>query len=361
MREYAGIQIAVASLLLASCGDDGSAASTGDTATGDTSDPGNGDTAADPTGTGGGDADGSSGQDPTGGGDTGGGDPSTAGSSASSGTDGTDGSTDGGGDGDAPAPTDLPTPTGTCPSFDAGDNTVTPSGVAARDVRVWIGPEAATLDGPLVFYWHGTGSSPDEAIYGMTNAVIDEITAIGGMVVAPHAELGPDVNNWHLVRSNDETDLVVADEVVACAIQEVGIDASRIHSMGMSAGGLMTTQMSFRRSSYIASVAVYSGGVAAGAPPNQDPANKFSAMIFHGGPTDEVPGFGFVGPSEAYRDLLRNDGHFAFICDHSLGHMLPPQDGRAAAWEFLQTHRYGTDPSPYETGLPGSFPSYCSL
>jgi hypothetical protein len=127
----------------------------------------------------------------------------------------------------------------------------------------------------------------------------------------------------------------------------------------MSAGGLQTTQMSYRRSGYLASVSTYSGGLISAVPEMPDPDNLFAAMIFHGGPTDEVI-VNFQTLSEAYRDDLRARGHFAFICDHGLGHTIPT-DGRASSWQFLQDHPFGTVTSPYEAGLPQGFPAYCAL
>jgi hypothetical protein len=96
-----------------------------------------------------------------------------------------------------------------------------------------------------------------------------------------------------------------------------------------------------------------------GTPPNQDPNNKFAAMIFHGGATDEVI-IGFQQISEQYQADLEGKGHFAFICDHGGGHTIPV-DARPSVWEFLQAHPFGTQPSPYAGSLPASFPSYCSL
>jgi predicted esterase len=153
------------------------------------------------------------------------------------------------------------------------------------------------------------------------------------------------------------------DEVVACANQKVGIDLRRIHAIGMSAGGQKTAQVSLRRSGYIASVVVYSGGLPPGDhPPDQNPDNKFSAMIFYGGPTDISPvdGTPYTDASNAYLQELQSKGRFGFLCDHGLGHSVP-SDSQDSAWRFLQDHPYGTWPSPYAKGLPAGFPSYCKV
>ena len=236
---------------------------------------------------------------------------------------------------------------------------VAPSGIAARDVRIWIGSQASTLDGPLIFYWHGTSSSPNEATVGIGTTQINAIKAQGGIVAAPFHDPAAGQFPWFLVTGTGQNDLRVADEVLACAIQRVGVDLRRIHVMGMSAGGLMTSQMSYRRSGYIASAAPYSGGLVAGTPPNQNPANRFAAMIFHGGPTDVVV-INFQTASEAYRNALVADAHFAFICNHGQGHTIPTA-AAPSVWRFFQDHRYGTTPSPYASGLPQGFPAYCAL
>ena len=264
----------------------------------------------------------------------------------------------------AKVPANLPQPTGTCPDFIEGVITVSPAGIQPRNVKIWVSDAANTLDGPLVFYWHGTGGSPDEALTGLGIDTIDAIKQQGGVVAAPYHDPEADIYPWFLTTyplQTREDDLRVADEILACATEKIGIDTSRIHSIGMSAGGLQTAQFSFRRSNYVASVVTYSGGILSCSypPPNQDPSNKFAAMIFHGGVNDIVV-ISFKTASECYDNLLTANGNFAFICDHGQGHTIPSgvQDD---IWQFFQDHRYGFDPSIYESGLPSDFPTYCGL
>ncbi|NMO15197.1 hypothetical protein HPC49_01330 [Pyxidicoccus fallax] len=256
-----------------------------------------------------------------------------------------------------PSPAFIPKPTGTCPEFQEGTLTFRPAGIPARSVRIWMSDAARTLDGPLIFYWHGTGSSPTEATTGLGTAQIEAIKAQGGIVVAPSRDPAAGTFPWFYVSSTSrDDDFRVADEVLACAIQKVGVNVSRIHSMGMSAGGLNTTQMSYRRSGYIASVATYSGGRSSTIP-TQDPTNKFAAMIFHGGPSDQVI-INFQTVSTNYYNDLKSKSQFAMICNHGRGHSIPT-DARAAVWQFFQAHPFGTVPSPYAGGLPSTMPSYC--
>lgn len=300
----------------------------------------------------------------------------TAGSATSTGDTTPDGTTTGGtsaattgdgttGDGttggiDVPPP-DLPTPTIICPEIVDGTITIQPEGVSApRDVRIWFDPDAAAqADGPVVFYWHGTGSSPEEALVGIGELGVQEILDAGGIVVAPTHDPMAGIFPWHLVLSEKLDDLLVADEVLACAAEQFGVDARRIHSLGFSAGGLHTAQMSIRRSSYIASVVTYSGGlIFGGMPMFEDPDNDFAAMIFHGGQSDVVV-VGFEQASKDYSAYLSQNDDFSFLCDHGGGHSIP--DAQDSVMQFFSDHPYGTDPSPYAQGLPNDLPPYCAL
>lgn len=284
------------------------------------------------------------------------------GSSTQTGAGGSGGSGSGGAGGSVAAEPDaafVPKATGPCPELTAGTITVAPDG-KPRDVQIWISDAAKTKDGPLVFYWHGTGSSPVlEPPYGLGAEEIAQIEAEGGIVAAPYHDPAAGSYPWFLTGGNGkEDDLRVADEVLACAIEKVGVDMRRIHSIGMSAGGLNTVQMSWRRSGYLASVVVYSGGELTNPEP-QDPTNLFPAMIFHGGPTDHVV-IDFQPISEKYRDRLRDLGHFAFICDHGQGHSIP-HDAVGSVHQFFVDHPFGTAPDPYTGALPAGFPTYCTL
>jgi predicted esterase len=286
-------------------------------------------------------------------------DAATSSSSTSAGTGGSGGEGTGGSTASGPDPAFIPAATSTCPELAEGKITVSPDG-KPRDVQIWISDAAKTLDGPLIFYWHGTGSSPvAEPPYGLGAANVEAIKAQGGIIAAPFHD--PDAGQWPwflTTGSGPEDDLRVADEVLACAIEKVGVDLRRIHAIGMSAGGLNTTQMSWRRSGYLASVVTYSGGQL-GAVVEQDANNKFAAMIFHGGVDDQVV-ISFQQVSEAYRTELRDRDHFAFICDHGMGHDIPT-DATGSVRQFFEDHPYGTVPSPYVGGLPAGFPAYCSL
>lgn len=304
--------------------------------------------------------DGSSGSG-SGAGDTSGssaGDPATTGGAGATTEAGSEGSS-GGEPAPPPMPTMLPTPTGTCPTLVDGEVMFAPAGIEPRMVRLWLSDAAATLDGPLVFYWHGTGSSPQEALYGLGAEYVPQVVAQGGIIVAPAHDPAAGDFPWWLVLGSREDDLIVADEVLACAIEQLGVDVRRIHTAGMSAGGLQTSQMSIRRSGYIASAAPYSGGIIT-PPPDQEPGNPLAAMIFHGG-QDDVVVLKFQQTSELYQAAIAARGGFGFICDHGMGHSIPQGAAQASVWQFFHDHPYGTRPSPYVDGLPKGFPEYCAL
>lgn len=256
---------------------------------------------------------------------------------------------------------DLPIPTKPCPELIDGTVEFHPDGLASpRDVRIWMDPEvAAEKDGPLVFYWYGTGGEPDQALAGVGELGIQEILDLGGIVVAPTHDPGAGVFPWHLVLSEKQDDLLLADEVLACAQEQIGVDPTRIHSLGFSAGALHTAQMSIRRSDYLASVTTYSGGLIFGSMPEfAEQANDFPAMIFHGGQGDVVV-VGFKQASEDYAAYLAANDDFSFICDHGMGHTIPPEQD--SVMQFFADHPWGTMPEPYASGLPDGFPAYCTL
>lgn len=277
---------------------------------------------------------------------------------------GTSDGPDGGAGADAPAhgvaaPL-IPQPTGTCPAIANGDVTFAPAGMPPRKVNLALDP-AKIGHGPLILYWYATGSSTQEAAYSL-GATEAAIIGAGGIVATPYADASAGSFEWFIVNQSAKLDdFVLADEVVACLAQAHAIDSTHIHSMGMSAGALQTTAVSFLRAEYIASVATYSGGVPPGfTPTNGDPANRFAALIFDGGTSDNVFSVDFKAASEMYKSMLDAAGHFTAICDHGKGHAIP-LDAAPSVAMFFAANGFGAWPSPYvASGLPASFPSYCA-
>lgn len=253
-------------------------------------------------------------------------------------------------------PEALPTPDGPCPEFASGMLEFAPGEIEPRQARVWYDPDAGG-GGPIVFYWHGTGSNPLEAEFGLGQAAIDDILMRGGMVVAPASDPESGQFPWFLVLGQQEDDLHLMDEIVGCAAEGPGIDPSRIHSLGMSAGGLQTSQASLRRASYLASVVTYSGGLLDPETPSDDPDRPFPALIYHGGP-DDIVIISFQQASERYESYIDDRGGYTVICDHGGAHTIP--DARVFSWQFLLDHPFGITPYPYDGQLPDWIPDYCA-
>ena len=253
-------------------------------------------------------------------------------------------------------PTTLPTAKEPCPTLVDGDVTF-----LGKPVRIWIDAgAAAAADGPLLFYWHGTFSNPNLEAPGGLGPGLDAAVAAGGVVAGFYtSECAGCRTTGNAVWYYEDLDL--ADEVLACAIEQVGIDTRHIHAAGMSAGGLQTTAMAYARAGYMASVTSYSGGITPFLvdPTLQDPASKVAAMIVHGGTGDNLF-LMFQDTSNAFHDDLTQKGLFSFLCNHGGGHTIPSGIG-ASTWQFFQDHPYGTAPSPYAGGLPAGFPDYCTL
>jgi len=255
----------------------------------------------------------------------------------------------------------IPAPTGVCPTIANGDVNFAPAGMAPRKVKLTFDATAATGSGPLIIYWFATGSAPLEAAYSL-GATQGQITAAGGVVAAPYADSTAGQFEWFIVNMSPKLDdFLLADEIVGCLAAAHRIDTHQIHSMGMSAGALQTTAFSFLRSDYVASVATYSGGMPPGfMPAIENPDNKFAALIFDGGTSDDVFSVDFKAASEAYAATLTASGHYAELCNHGQGHAIP-LDAAPSVAAFFAANPFGAWPSPYAaSGLPSTFPTYCA-
>jgi hypothetical protein len=245
---------------------------------------------------------------------------------------------------DPTVPPDPPTPKGTCPEFKQGNVMF-----GDRETVISMSSAAQSMSGPLIIYWYATGGSPIEAQRGLP---VDDITAEGGIVVAPVDV--PEAGTFPWLSQLDQHDALF-DEILGCAAQKTKIDTKRVHALGWSAGGLMTTHLSFSRSKYMASVVTYSGGAMG---MFQEMDNKFAAMIFAGGPGDQLV-LDFYSSSMAWQGVLKSAGHFAMFCDWGGGHAIPTQYV-PAAWQFFKDHPYGTVPSPYAGHIPQGIASVCT-
>lgn len=251
----------------------------------------------------------------------------------------------------------LPAPPADCPTIATGMITV-----MGQQVRLWVGPQK----GPMVFYWHGTGSRADEAMIGLGPG-LNEVMTQGGVVAAftTTTMTGRSTGNnvWYY------SDFDMADQILACAYQQGLVDPQRIYSAGCSAGGIQTSTMAYSRSSYLAATTPNSGGIVFKTD-LQDPTHIPFQMSSHGAREKDVIHAGeAMSPIDVYfADLTANNnkdlvamGGFAINCDHGGEHCANPPALTAALWQFMKDHTFDTQTSPYAAGLPATVPKYCQI
>lgn len=246
----------------------------------------------------------------------------------------------------------IPEPEGACPDFMT--NAARVGGLSVE----FVAGAPTDVPGPLLVAWHGTGGSGRQMLSGIPESVRQNIVDQGGIIVAPsdngRAREGASPNGvWY-----ETSDLVLMDQLVACAVAEHNIDPARIHVTGCSAGGLMAGAMAADRSNYVASALLESGGLL-GPRPLQNPAYAPAVISNHGGARDVVV-VPFEATSAELNDLIVENGGFAVDCNHGIGHCRSPADLIERGWDFLEAHPYGTS-RPYSEGLPDDFPAYCSI
>jgi hypothetical protein len=146
----------------------------------------------------------------------------------------------------------IPAKPAQCPQIKTGMITV-----MGQQVQLWVGQKQAGKKGPILFYWHGTGSNSREAERALGNGN-SEILAQGGVIASftTTTRMGQNTGNnvWYT------GDFEMADQILACAIEQQDVDPRRIYTGGCSAGGLQASAMSYGRSSYNAAAIPNSGG-----------------------------------------------------------------------------------------------------
>ncbi len=273
-----------------------------------------------------------------------------------------------------PPPGGVPTPTAPCPDIVDGNVTFCPAALNSCRSAVIVNAANATGTGPGVLYWHGTGDNPENllATSYAANQIRTMVQQNGGLLMVPRADPAAvaRTNNpfpWWIVCGSSPSqcerpdDFILADEIIACAVEQELIDPDRINSAGFSAGGVMTSHL-VDRVDYFAGAVSFSGGMPAPFQPTT-PAGNTSVMAIHGGPTDVYNGTGappggysFQDPSEDLALDVANSGDFAFVCNHRAGHT-PAFSPEAAL--FMREARIDSHPwEGYPFGYPGSGPSW---
>lgn len=256
-----------------------------------------------------------------------------------------------------PAPTGqagvpvVPMIKGDCPKFANGAI----SFMGLSDILVVAGQKAAQPTAPMVFYWHGTGSSSSEYLT-MAAAVSQGVVADGGLLIAFQGSTGGDLLSGTSTFGKGDFD--IADQLFACGVRDYNIDSKRVYATGCSAGGLFSGAMAAMRSSYIAAISPNSGGwtVPVTFENNWTPA----LMTVHGAPGQDVVIVDFSTTSATADKAFQERGGFVINCNHGGGHC----GGGGFApdvWKFFQAHTYGVSPSPWQGGLPAGFNDKCKI
>jgi pimeloyl-ACP methyl ester carboxylesterase len=244
-------------------------------------------------------------------------------------------------------------------------------------------PAGADTDGPwaVVFNWHGMGDTAPNMRLLMSGHV--DSPTMPFILVTPEdtnvALLGLTVDWWvHSVDGSTNIEARLFDEVLACLDHLYGVDRDHVHSVGMSMGGFVTDMLGTVRGEVVASLVTYSGAYGCNSEnttgsmlgeivdwPEHSVTNTYTQLFLHGGTSDT---YSLVLESLHFDQYARNDvaflnarGHDAIICDHGGGHTVPTSFMGDKVLEFFAAHPREGAPSPWASGLPSSYPTYCSF
>lgn len=281
---------------------------------------------------------------------------------------------------DAEAEADAAVPFGTCPSLgytlSPGRNRGFPANGKLREFVLLLpdGIEAEPGPWPIVFFWYWYGGNAEEAERYLADLVSDPSFPFVGVIpvslhLFPPAGLEWDILVWN---PDDNDDVALFDNVLACADEAFGVDHNRVHSVGHSAGGIMTDLLSIARGDELASIVSYSGAYFSDPTQNLYPyvrwpaydlTNKFTALVAWGGASDYLPLLiNFDDTARKTIAYLTGLGHDVIACNHGQGHTIPPDLSGPQAIEFFRDHPRGSHPTPYSaSGLPADFPAYCEI
>jgi predicted esterase len=244
----------------------------------------------------------------------------------------------------------IPMATETCPNF--VNSTITFMTLAG--IQVVAGPKPAEASAPMVFYWHGTGSTSGE-FASMAAAVQQGVVAQGGVLISFQGTTGGDSLSG--TSTFGAGDFKLADQLLACAVKDHNVDPRRVFSMGCSAGGLFAVAMAAQRSNYIAAAAPNSGGTAF--PLAFQSKHTPALMTVHGKMGSDVVIIDFASASATADKAFKAAGGFVIDCDTGAGHC--GGGGLAGdVWKFFTAHPFGVSPEPW-TALPAGFSAQCKI
>lgn len=246
----------------------------------------------------------------------------------------------------------IPPKPASCPDIKTG--TITVNG---QKVQLWVGEKRPGKKGPILFYWHGTGSNANEAQSGLGKGNA-EILAEGGVIASFTTTTKTGMNTGNNVWYTG--DFEMADQILACAVEQQDVDPRRVYTGGCSAGGLQASAMVYARSSYLAAAMPNSGGTVFRYA-LEDSSHVPALIATHGAMGSDVVVIDFSTTTATQVKDIAAKGGFAVQCDHGGGHCRSPTAVKNAQWDFLKAHPFGVTPEPYAAGLPAGFPAVCKV
>ncbi len=244
-----------------------------------------------------------------------------------------------------------------CPVLVDDFNNEFPSAGLSREFYMYTPTDAATGGPwPVIFAYHGLGDSADFIAVGNPNDLITPIDDRGYILVSPESQMVEGVE-WQQGAFGDNEDLVFFDDLVTCIDAQYGVDPAQIYVVGMSAGGLYTSYLGVAKSDVVAAVAPFSGGFI---PPYEQPDRLVPYLVSWGGESDQAVNQDFNLLSMDMIADLDAAGHFYATCNHDQGHTWPAEMTEPVL-DWLFAHPLGTNPSPFATMLPDTWPAYCTL
>ncbi|MBW2262969.1 MAG: hypothetical protein JRG91_13410 [Deltaproteobacteria bacterium] len=233
---------------------------------------------------------------------------------------------------------------------------------------------------PVVFNWHGMGDTAEN----MRNLLSGQVNSatMPFILVTPDDTnvviIGMPVDWWVHAVDDSNIEARLFDEVLACLDHLYGVDRDRVHTVGYSMGGFVADMLGTIRGEAVASIVTYSGAYGCNSAntagslldsvidwPEHSVENKYAQLFAHGGTPDV---YNVVLEVLHFDQYSRNDvaflnarGHDAVICDHGGGHTVPSDLQGNRVLEFFAAHPRDGAGSPWSSGLPSGFPTYCSF
>lgn len=263
---------------------------------------------------------------------------------------------DAGVDAGAPRAVDprIPPPPESCPELITGTQTI-----LGLEVDILAGAPGAT-PGPLLFIWHGNADTGANALARLQPSLRDDIMASGGIIVAPNdtmttrdgRDIAVSLDLWF------DSDFDVADQIVACAVQNHNVDPRRIYVTGCFAGGLMAGTMTVARSSYVAGAMFESGGIAIEDWPFDEPRHAPTVIALQGYHDELV--IDTRPLADQLGERLAAAGGTFILCEHNGPKCNGQLELYEQAWSLLKAHPFGSPPD-FSGGLPAEYPEYCKI